>query len=174
MSEKRRRIDLILDPAYLENLTSQDLGELRDRRQVAADVETELSYYRRIMHGRMDLLNFELARRRGEEKRSLIEALPEILGAGETAGGQSGRVRGEFDLELIGMGNRAVDAVLQDDFLTRIYDLEVTELEEILEVLTEAERDISETRRAIQVVFDSVQQVISDRYREAVDRDTPD
>ncbi len=168
MTEKRRRIDLILEPAYIENLPSQDLGELRDRRQVAADVETELSYYRRIMHGRMDLLNFELARRRGEEKRSLIEALPEILGAGETAGGQTGRVRGEFDLELIGMGNRAIDTVLQDDFLTRIYDLDVAELEEILEALTETEREVSETRRAIQVVFDTVQQIISDRYRETV------
>lgn len=168
MSEKRRRIDQILDPAYTENLPGLDLGELRARRQVAADVESELSYYRRILHGRMDLLNFELARRRGDEKRSLIEALPEILAAGERAGGQTGRVRGEFDLALAGDGNRPIDAVLQDDFLTHVYDLEVSELEDILTALTESEREVSETRRAIQAVFDQVQQVISNRYRETV------
>ena len=174
MSEKRRRIDQVLDPAYVMNLTGLELGELRDRRQLAADVESELSYYRRMLHGRMDLLNFELARRRGDEKRSLIEALPEILGAGERAGGQTGRVRGEFDLAFAGDGNRPIDAALQDDFLTHVYDLEVSELEDILTALTEAEREVSETRRSIQVVFDTVQQVISDRYRETVVGDLPD
>ena len=116
----------------------------------------------------------ELARRRGDEKRSLIEALPEILGAGERAGGQTGRVRGEFDLAFVGDGNRPIDAALQDDFLTHVYDLEVSELEDILTALTEAEREVSETRRSIQVVFDTVQQVISDRYRETVVGDLPD
>lgn len=174
MTENRRRIDQILDPEYVENLGSIDLGELRARRQTAADVESELSYYRRILHGRMDLLNFELARRRGDEKRSLIEALPEILGGGERAGGQTGRVRGEFDLELIGTGNREVDAVLQDDFMTHIYELDVDELEEILGMLSKTETDVSDTRRAIQTVFDTVQAEISDRYRENVVGDGPD
>ena len=58
MSEKRRRIDQILDPAYTENLPGLDLGELRARRQVAADVESELSYYRRMLHGRMGDLTY--------------------------------------------------------------------------------------------------------------------
>ena len=168
MSEHRRRIDLLLDPSFTENLESLELGELRDRRQLAADVESELSYYRRMLHGRMDLLNFELARRRGDEKRSLIEALPEILGGGETAGGQTGRVRGEFDLEMAGQGNRPVDAALSDDFLTRIYDIDEAELEEILTALDESETSVSERRRAVQVVFDKVQSVISGRYRQNV------
>jgi len=47
------------------------------------DLEGELSYYRRLLHGRLDLLNFELRRRSGEETRSLIEALPEILADGD-------------------------------------------------------------------------------------------
>jgi len=168
VTQQRRRLDIILDDDFIDNLQSLELGELRDRRQVAADVESELSYYRRLLHGRMDLLNFELARRSGEETRSLIEALPQILGAGETAGGQSGRVRGEFDADLAGQGSRPVDVVLQDDFLTRISDMEVSELEEIQEILTETETSVSDQRRAVQRVFDTVQEEITRRYRQSV------
>ncbi len=174
MSHQRRRLDIILDPDFVENLDSLELGELRDRRQTAADVESELSYYRRLLHGRMDLLNFELARRSGDEQRSLIEALPQILAAGETAGGQSGRVRGEFDPDLVGQGSRPIDTVLRDDFLTRMGDFEVSELEEIQTMLAENEQEVSEKRKAVQERFDTVQSEISRRYRESVAADDAD
>ena len=46
---------------------------------MCGELDVELSFYRRMLHGRMDLLSFELRRRSGEETRSLMEALPEIL-----------------------------------------------------------------------------------------------
>ena len=79
MTEHRRRIDIVLEPQYLDGLSELELEELRGRRATAEDVESQISYYRRLLHGRMDLLNFELRRRGGEEERSLLEALPEIL-----------------------------------------------------------------------------------------------
>ncbi|MGH8914163.1 MAG: aerial mycelium formation protein, partial [Acidimicrobiia bacterium] len=88
MSEHRRRIDTVLEPEYLEDIADVDLDELRQRREAAEDVETQISYYRRLLHGRMDLLNFELRRRSGEEKRTLLEALPEILAEGLVVGGE--------------------------------------------------------------------------------------
>ena len=81
-TENRRRIDIINDNAFLADIGEVDLDMLRQRRALADAVETELSFYRRLLHGRMDLLAFEMRRRNGEETRSLIEALPEILGAG--------------------------------------------------------------------------------------------
>ncbi|MGH3667653.1 MAG: hypothetical protein ACRDU7_05145 [Acidimicrobiia bacterium] len=76
MSEHRRRIDTVLEPDYLADISGADLDELRRRRETAEDVEAQISYYRRLLHGRVDLLNFELRRRSGQEERSLIEALP--------------------------------------------------------------------------------------------------
>ena len=79
MEPRRRRIDLVTDPAYVQDLGLLPMDELRERRAVLDDLDTELSFYRRMLHGRMDLLSFELRRRSGEETRTLIEALPQIL-----------------------------------------------------------------------------------------------
>ena len=84
MEQHRRRIDQVLDPAFTADLEELPLEDLRARRNTLDELDTEFSYYRRILHGRMDLLDFELRRRSGEETRSIIEALPEILSDGAT------------------------------------------------------------------------------------------
>lgn len=166
MEQHRRRIDNILSPEFTEDLIDLPLDELRHRRELANDVETELSYYRRLLHGRMDLLNFELSRRRGDETRSLIEALPEILAAGETTGGNLGRVRGEFYPELPDERRRPIDDVLEDDFLTRIADLSDEDLAEIQTTLADTEAEVSKSRRRVQDVFDVLHAQITGRYRQ--------
>lgn len=166
MEQHRRRLDNLLSPDFVEGLADLPLDELRHRREMANDTETELSFYRRLLHGRMDLLNFELARRRGDEKRSLIEALPEILAAGETAGGNLGRVRGEFSPDLPDDRRRPIDDILEDDFLTRISDLTDQDLADIHIALTETEAEISSNRRKVQDVFDVLHAQITGRYRQ--------
>ncbi|MGZ5384968.1 MAG: RsiG family protein, partial [Acidimicrobiia bacterium] len=51
--ENRRRIDILLDSDFLTDLEAAPVAELRDRRRMADEVETELSFYRRLLHGRM-------------------------------------------------------------------------------------------------------------------------
>lgn len=165
-TDHRRRIDQLLDPGFLADLDSVDLDTLRARRSMADEVETELSFYRRLLHGRLDLLAFELSRRRGEETRSLIDALPEILGAGEHAGGQHARVPQVLAPDLPEERRRHIDRVLEDDFLTRLPECDVEELEAIEEVLTETEQEISTSRKAVQQVFDQIQAEIMRRYKE--------
>jgi len=164
--EHRRRIDILLDPDFLADLESVELAALRDRRRMADEVETELSFYRRLLHGRMDLLAFELNRRSGEETRSLIEALPEILGAGERAGGQQQRVPQVLAPDLPEERRRHIDRVLEDDFLSRLPECEAAELSDIQQVLAETEQEISTGRKAVQHVFDSIQAEIMRRYKE--------
>src|SRR5699024_3801246 len=88
VNDKRRRIDVVLEPEYLDGLAGLDLDEVRRRRDTATDVEAQISYYRRLLHGRMDLLDFEQRRRHGEEERSILEALPEILAKGMILGSE--------------------------------------------------------------------------------------
>jgi hypothetical protein len=164
--EHRRRIDILLDPEFLAGLEEVGLPALRDRRRMADEVETELSFYRRLLHGRMDLLAFELNRRSGEETRSLIEALPEILGAGERAGGQQQRVPQVLAPDLPEERRRHIDRVLGDDFLSRLPECEKEELDEIQAVLAETEQEISTGRKAVQHVFDTIQAEIMRRYKE--------
>src|SRR5690554_5280535 len=117
-SHTRRRIDQVLDPAFLADLDDLDLEELSRRRRLADDVENELSYYRRLLHGRMDLIRFEQRRRRGEESRSLIEALPQILSDRERPESPRGRHVVTDLPPLPDVGRREVDQVLGDDVLT--------------------------------------------------------
>jgi hypothetical protein len=166
MAEYRRRIDIVREPKFIEELESLDLDELRSRKKMADEVETELSYYRRLLHGRLDLLGFELRRRSGEEKRSLIEALPDVLGAGEVSGGGRSRYPTVFSPDLPDDRRRHIDHVLNDDFLSRLPALDNAELSEIETTLNDTESKISSDRREVQRVVDVLHQELVRRYKQ--------
>ncbi|HSG79318.1 MAG TPA: aerial mycelium formation protein [Acidimicrobiia bacterium] len=170
MSEtRRRRIDIVQEPSYVEDLASLPIDELRSRRRTCADLDTELSYYRRLLHGRMDLLGFEQRRRSGEEERSLLEALPEILaqGTGSNPGLPARAIAVEIP-DLPEIGRRAVDRVLGDDFLAHLPTLSDDELEETLAQVAEVEEEISRQRKAVYAVYDLLQAELTRRYREGL------
>jgi class 3 adenylate cyclase len=146
------------------------MEDLRERRSVLDDLDTELSYYRRMLHGRMDLLSFEIRRRSGEETRTLIEALPQILADGIDGPSRNMIPRDlSLDLpELGGKGNRAIDRVIGDDFLAHLPSLDDTDLEEIQAALTDAEREVSTQRRSVYDVHDRISAEITLRYRQGL------
>lgn len=167
MEPRRRRIDQVTDPVYVQDLDSLSMEELRDRRRILDDLDTEFSFYRRMLHGRMDLLSFEMRRRSGEETRSLIEALPQILADG-IDGPSRNTIPKDLSLtlpELSGAGNRSIDRVLGDGFLTHLPSLEDDELQDIQETLAEAEQQVSNQRRSVYDVFDLINAEITRRYR---------
>lgn len=162
----RRRIDQILEPGFAEDLDSLDLAEVRRRRLLARDVENELSFYRRLLHGRMDLIRFEQRRRRGEETRSLIEALPHILADAPPTGHRGRHVVTDLP-PLPDVGRREVDSVLGDDVLIRLDEIDDGELESALEAIGEVEAEISEQRRQVQEAEDTLASHLAARYRSA-------
>ena len=168
MTQQRRRIDQVMDPNFTETLDSVPLEELRARRSILDDLDTELSYYRRILHGRLDLLDFELRRRAGTETRSLIEALPEIL-----TDTPSGKTSNPLDMErpldlpeLAGAGRRAVDSALADDFLAHLPTLSDIDLAEIRDSLSSTEAKLSKQRRAVYDAYDLITAELTKRYRD--------
>lgn len=170
MAQQRRRLDRALDPEYTADLEVVPIEELRERRQVLDVLDTELSYYRRILHGRMDLLDFELRRRAGTESRSLIEALPEIL-----ADTPSGRTTNPLDRELsidtpenAGGGRREIDHSIGDDFLARLPVIDDSELVAIRDSLSATEKTVSEQRRAVHDAHDLITGELTRRYRDGL------
>ena len=132
MTETRRRLDRVLSAEFVSDLDELDLGELRQRRRLADEVENELSFYRRLLHGRIDLLRFELRRRRGEEHRSLIEALPHILAdapTGEEASNHRPRHVVTDLPPLPEVGKREVDQVLGTDIFARLDEIDEAEID---------------------------------------------
>lgn len=168
MTDQRRRVDQILDPEFLDDVADIELAELRRRRRMCDQVETELSYYRRLLHGRMDLLAFELRRRRGEDDRTLLEALPDILAGQERSAGSGLRQMVVEAPDAPTSGRRGVDRALDDDFLTRLPTIDGAELERIQGLLADTERDVSTQRRAVYEVCEKVQAELTRRYREGL------
>ena len=58
-----RRIDRVLDPGFTEGVERLPLPELRARREEAEAEEADVSYLRRLLQGRLNILRAELVRR---------------------------------------------------------------------------------------------------------------
>jgi len=167
-TDKRRRIDRIRDDEFLADIQDAELDDLRDRRRMCDDLENELSYYRRMLHGRMDLLAFELRRRSGEETRTMMEALPEILTDGPTRPDAAGRPTRIEVPDLPEDRRRRIDMVLDDNFLGRLVTIEEADLQEVQSNLVDLEADISEQRSDTQHAFDAIQAELTRRYRDGL------
>ena len=170
VSDNRRRIDTVLEPEYLEGLTDLDLSEVRRRRDTAEDVEAQISYYRRLLHGRMDLLDFELRRRSGQETRTIIEALPEILANGMILGSEPTLRHIETMPPIPSVtGRRLIDKIMDDGVLTSLPELTEEQLSEALDRLREVETQLSAQRRRLHEVIDRLQDEMVSRYRSQQD-----
>src|SRR5262249_37729228 len=59
MAEHRRRVDKVLDPGFLDGLSDWPLDELRSCHAECLEIETEVSYVRRVAQARLDILEAE-------------------------------------------------------------------------------------------------------------------
>ena len=119
----------------------------------------------------MDLLAFELRRRSGEETRTLIEALPDILADGAESGTSHFTVPKTLPIDPPDIpmeGRRPIDRVLADDFLTHLPDVDDEEVEDIQRMLTDAERKVSEQRRSVYEVLEALNAEVARRYRDGL------
>lgn len=160
----KRRVDRVMAPSYLDGLDALALPDLRERRSEAGEEEAILSYERRLLHARLDILRAEIERRRsGDSTASLIERLPQIL-ADEPSEG-----RGAFPTQvppvLLENPRRRVERLVSDDTLARLADLSDEEVASAVTAIEETEAEVSETRRAVQGVLDALTGELAGRYR---------
>jgi hypothetical protein len=88
-----RRIDRVLAEDYLADLATAPLADVRRKRTEAEQEEVDLSYIRRMVQGRIDVVRAELNRREGSGGNgSLIDGLAVIL-ADEPRGAARGMGR---------------------------------------------------------------------------------
>lgn len=155
-------------PGYLQGLESWPLDELRSRRDEATVVETGLSYLRRIIQGRLDILLAEQRRRESGEQESLtelVDQLPSILSEHVHAPGL-GRLPalmgpGELDEGL----QARLEEAMPEGRLAGVTDVDEAELSSAGDRLVELEREVSGLRRSVFDVLDRLQEEIVRRYR---------
>jgi hypothetical protein len=145
------------------------MADVRAMRAECQEIETGLSYLRRLVQGRSDIVGAELQRRRdGAEPgdlADLISQLPEILSDRTRAPG-FGRLPqhlapGEVDPELAAR----LDEIMADHDLETLPTLTDEKLHEVHDQLEVLERDVSDRRRKFFDRIDSLQAEITRRYR---------
>lgn len=166
MPQRRgRREDVILDLEWLENVRTTPIAQLRARRDECRELEVELSYSRRLLQGRIDILSSELEKRSvggpsGVEE--LVDRLPSILAA--EAQRRSDRLL-SIDLPANAGKHRRYRERLATS-LSSIASSSDEELRAMLDELVEVERMVSEDRRKAQQIVDAVNAELVRRYRD--------
>ena len=169
-----RRIDKVLDPEFVKGIGELSLDDLRERRREAEQEETDLSYLRRLLQGRLDILRAELSRRSGDGDGGLVEALPQILADEGTSTSPRGLGRHiAAEPSRADSHRRHVEALVADVDLSNPAGHDDASLGRAVEVLEREEHEVSEKRKAVQTVMDACTAEITRRYRDG-DADVSD
>ena len=166
-SQGTRRIDRVLADDYLAGLADAQLADVRSLRDEAEQEEVDLSYIRRLIQGRMDIVRAELNRREGTGPGgSLVEGLAQTL-ADEPRGPARGLGRhATIEPSRADSHRRYVEALVADVDLTDTVARSSDELHHAMRVLSDEEQLLSAKRRQVQAVMDACSAEITRRYRD--------
>jgi hypothetical protein len=161
----RRRIDHVLDPEFLDDLGTVALSDVRSRRHEAEQEEADLSYVRRLLQGRIDIVRAELSRRNGDQRGSLVDQLAGILADGP-AGAPHGMGRhNTVEPSRVAEHRRSVEQLVSDVGVSDVVNRTDDELAESLSRLTSYEAAVSRNRRRVQEAMDACTAEIARRYQ---------
>ena len=156
MTDLHQRSAHVLDPTYLAGLGSSSVEELRAMRSECLELETEVSYIRRLTQARIDILEAEIGRRSsGQSLEQLIDALPRIL-ADSGPRGNPASSRLPMQLAPEHESEWAPDLQQFDGVLTNLPTLSERELDDAISGLRSLERAVSEQRRELHGVIDRI------------------
>ena len=114
-------------------------------RHECAEIETEVSYVRRLAQARIDILQAEVERRAaGGSLGDLIDALPRILSdSGDRAPASATRLTNPLAPSMGNEWNRGLERLISDATLVNLPSLTDEEVASTIEQLHELEREVS-------------------------------
>lgn len=147
-------------------LSQRSLEELREIREQLQEVETGLSFGRRMVQGRLDIVMAEVQRRRdGGRPDDVMERLPDVL-AQHTRGGGTPRPVRDHDLPpFTDTLVDEMDRIIGTLDLTSLAEVDSAELGEVVDGLELFERQVSVKRHELHRLIDELQEEIVGRYR---------
>jgi len=161
--------DRVMAQGYLGDVRGRSLGEIRALRGECQRLEANLSYLRRLVQGRLDIVADAAARvMAGEPVGSvadLVARLPSSMGD-HLVSPSSGRLT-----DTIGPGPDStltleLDSICSADDLARLATLDVSDLVIMRNRLIELEREVSTRRRLVFERLDALSAEIARRYRD--------
>jgi len=171
----RRPIDRVLAPGFADAVRELDFAELRARRSLAEQAEVDLSYARRLLQGRLDLLRAEQAQRAtardGVDRgaRTDDEIVRDLAAVLADQGPRADHGLGRHlttDPSRVGEHRRAAEQAVHDVAASDPTSLDEQALAAAVAHLAELERAVSENRHRVQAVMDLLTAEVARRYRE--------
>lgn len=160
-------MDRIVDPSYLENLQVMPIDELRRKKDECESVEAEISYTRRLIQGKLDILRHGAERLAGGDKLELNQMVGDLPGIlSDRVGGSAGRLPRILPSVNLDAQRREVELVASTSDLARLDELSSKEVEDLVARLTESEKETSQRRRRVQVIMDQLTAELVRRFRE--------
>lgn len=166
-----RRIDRVLAEGYTGSINDVALAELREIREEAEQEEADLSYLRRLLQGRIDILGAEIERRRRRaagdpDAGSLLTDLPQILADNPRPGARGMGRHSATEPSRVSDHRRRVEQLAGDVSLSDVTVRTEAELGAALDQLRAAESEVSDVRRKVHDVLDACAAEITRRYRD--------
>jgi RsiG-like len=162
-----RRIDRIRRPEFGEGLDALALEELRSRRDECLAEREYLSFLRRLVQGRAEILKAELERRSGGEVGgSLVERLATILGAEGQGPSRGEAVKVGLPEEEMLLARRRVERLVSDAGISDPSQLDDERLAGAVDLLVREEQEISGMRTQVIDILDRLQDELKRRYKD--------
>lgn len=161
----------LLGPQYLDGISTLPMDALRARRGDCQEVEVALSYLRRLVQGRLDIVLSALGRRADGEAPpdldALVSQLPQILSDRVRSPG-NGRLPAFFapdEVEVDQALLARLEGIAGAAQLSALAEVDDAALDTMADELSRLEREVSVTRRALFEVIDAIQEEIVRRYK---------
>jgi hypothetical protein len=163
-------VERVLGTDPVDDLSSISVAEIRTQRDECRRVEDKVSYLRRLVQGRLDIVESDLRRRAAgtdpSDVTSLVEQLPGILsdrvrGTGSGPGRMPTSILPPDDDELLA----ELDAVASPGALDSLSSLSDDEVKEMAARFAELEHRVSDRRRALFSRIDALQAELARRYK---------
>ena len=163
----RRRIDRITASGFGEDPSLLDIDEVRKRRDDCLAEREYLSYLRRQLHGRLEILRAEAQARVDGVEIPLIDRLAAILGTDVPSGPSRGEaLRLGLPEEEMNNARRRVEKLMSSAAFSDPETMDDESLQRAIASLVTEEKEISAVRRTVMDLHDLFQGEMKRRYKE--------
>lgn len=164
------QLERILDDAYVRGLEDLSTEDIRRMRAECEAQEEAVSYARRVLQGRLDILRAELLRRRDDGDRRaepVLALLPTILAGdpppGDPLQARATRLRVPAAAEEL---EAEIDRIVDESTLHDLGDHGPAELATLVDRLAEHEQHLSSLRRQLFDRIDTLRAELAARYKD--------
>jgi hypothetical protein len=168
---KSERLDRVLATGYAGDLGELTLGDVRSRRAECQEIELGLSFARRLVQGRLDIIHAEIERRGSGAGHSNASDIVDRLKEGEMLG-EHERPPGFGRLPALMTPDEGseeflaeIDEVADEKSLANLPELSDDVIAKLADRLSTLERSLSDRRRRVFDRIDTFQAEIVRRYK---------